>query len=994
MQSVTEQGKHTMEMKVLMRLCGDVIEEEELKKQLEENNGNVSVVLEKLVSKLMNQKVRLYFTKNNKKKSVQKFLNKKKKTEIQVKTCIARHKSQKIKMNKIKDNQELKKDGESEQKLDKLHKEDEKVEIGETKPGINVQGYCVNQDCLAARAKLPVWVNLGFGDASFHSDRTNYRCPDCAQATVTSVVKALFFNSEHSICASDTSIPVKDNHYQCFYIIKPGLSYDLKSKKIRQHATSLEDLIMKSEDAMTSNEILNLVAELQKYLITVVKPSKVKDKVRLLEKIQCDYNGDYNQVFDVGRFTILCDNATKLQTAVAVMKKAEQFNLIVSEDKDFFERQSKTHHRFHNIKLYVPKHDVYVEMQATLKNFTTLEGYTVIENPKLSHLFYEHIRAWKPNNSEEEDLKQASDDTLTKINDIICEWMDEKGIQKMANRYKSNSDIGVLKPPQLSKKTEIEINNNVSLKMIQFVYEQLCKFTPEKVKGKAIYMVLYEYYKKYIVGDKNPASCADFALLLQEARKQEMEEDIAISQALETYIPLQANNYPHMDNDDNKNQDTYDCHQHVITFLEKEKEKEEENKNEQQQQRKAMIIQGKSGSGKSIFCRHLENTLWNNYISNSNNRIPVYISFSKVYDDQNEKDIILQALQGKHISKEIMDAIREKVSFVFIMDGFDEIFDFYRKNENEQYFYDRFNLSQWNAKVIVTCRSKVLNDDDIKSTLIGTNKNDTSMMYLWPFTKQQMSNYIEKFATMKSKSSNKMNNEDNDWTPKQYEETLNNYSNLQKMVEEPFLLQLILSVLPSLVKRYGIGSRITKAQVYEVFNEQWIDIHTQNITSKLAELRMKMDTSKVKATLKQYCLDLGFAMFIQGNQVAIESDFHYEDNHETWSKLDPIIENENTSIVDKKTEMKTANEGESSKTKDAWERYFSGDSVAKYVLRRVGGNKYQFLHKSCQEFYAAQKIILDIISWKPIISGDSVNNQQFQKQFKTHAQSSFSIVNY
>ncbi|ETO04850.1 hypothetical protein RFI_32546, partial [Reticulomyxa filosa] len=222
---------------------------------------------------------------------------------------------------------------------------------------------------------------------------------------------------------------------------------------------------------MMSNEILNLVAELQKYLITVVKPPKVKDKARLLEKIQYDYNDDYNQVFDIGRFTILCDNSTKLQTAVAVMKKAEQFNLIVSEDKDFFDKQSKTHHRFHNIKLYVPKYDVYIEMQATLKNFTTLEGYTVIENPKLK----------------EDDLKQISDETLTKINDIICEWIDDKSIQKLANRYKSHLEIGILKPSQLSNKNELEIKNNMSLKMAQFIYEQLCKFTPEKIKGKAIY---------------------------------------------------------------------------------------------------------------------------------------------------------------------------------------------------------------------------------------------------------------------------------------------------------------------------------------------------------------------------------------------------------------------------------------------------------------------------------------------------------------------------
>ncbi|ETO02718.1 hypothetical protein RFI_34695 [Reticulomyxa filosa] len=95
------------------------------------------------------------------------------------------------------------------------------------------------------------------------------------------------------------------------------------------------------------------------------------------------------------------------------------------------------------------------------------------------------------------------------------------------------------------------------------------------------------------------------------------------------------------------------------------------------------------------------------------------------------------------------------------MDGFDEIFDKYNdnNNNNEKYFYNRFNLNQWNADVIVTCRSKVLNDNDINTTLIGTNKNQSitnSMMHLWPFTKQQMSNYIEKFVKIMIGQQNNM----------------------------------------------------------------------------------------------------------------------------------------------------------------------------------------------------------------------------------------------
>ncbi|ETO01173.1 hypothetical protein RFI_36267, partial [Reticulomyxa filosa] len=129
-----------------------------------------------------------------------------------------------------------------------------------------------------------------------------------------------------------------DNNYQCLYSIKSGLSYELKANKIKQHAKSIEDLRERSENAMTSIEIKNLVTELQKYEITVVKSHSLKGNEKLLEKIQTDYSGDFNQAFDIGRFTILCDNSTKLQTAVTFMKKADQFNLVVSEDKDFFDR--------------------------------------------------------------------------------------------------------------------------------------------------------------------------------------------------------------------------------------------------------------------------------------------------------------------------------------------------------------------------------------------------------------------------------------------------------------------------------------------------------------------------------------------------------------------------------------------------------------------------------------------------------------------------------
>ncbi|ETO07527.1 hypothetical protein RFI_29865 [Reticulomyxa filosa] len=60
MQHDEDQGQYPTELRALIRLCGDVMEEEELKRQFEENNGNVHAIIEKIVSTLMTQKVSLH----------------------------------------------------------------------------------------------------------------------------------------------------------------------------------------------------------------------------------------------------------------------------------------------------------------------------------------------------------------------------------------------------------------------------------------------------------------------------------------------------------------------------------------------------------------------------------------------------------------------------------------------------------------------------------------------------------------------------------------------------------------------------------------------------------------------------------------------------------------------------------------------------------------------------------------------------------------------
>ena len=71
------------------------------------------------------------------------------------------------------------------------------------------------------------------------------------------------------------------------------------------------------------------------------------------EKIETEYDGDFNQVFDIGRFIILCEKEGILEAVVNVVKRAPEFNMTVSEHEDYFKKQSNTHYKIHNIKFYL-----------------------------------------------------------------------------------------------------------------------------------------------------------------------------------------------------------------------------------------------------------------------------------------------------------------------------------------------------------------------------------------------------------------------------------------------------------------------------------------------------------------------------------------------------------------------------------------------------------------------------------------------------------------
>ncbi|ETO35056.1 hypothetical protein RFI_02017 [Reticulomyxa filosa] len=185
--------KHAKEIKILARLFSEVINKEELQRQIELHNGNIELVIKDIVRQLAgNEEYSESEAKADDLKNME-----------QVRICSSFITIMSVLLVQISESNKAK----------HLEKGKEKTEIEETKPGISLQGYCTNENCLVSKGKLLVWVNLGFDSIIFVSGKTLLNCPDCKRSTITSIVKAMFYNSEHSICASGDSIHVKDNNH-------------------------------------------------------------------------------------------------------------------------------------------------------------------------------------------------------------------------------------------------------------------------------------------------------------------------------------------------------------------------------------------------------------------------------------------------------------------------------------------------------------------------------------------------------------------------------------------------------------------------------------------------------------------------------------------------------------------------------------------------------------------------------------------------------------
>ncbi|KAF9132334.1 hypothetical protein BGW39_000355 [Mortierella sp. 14UC] len=328
-----------------------------------------------------------------------------------------------------------------------------------------------------------------------------------------------------------------------------------------------------------------------------------------------------------------------------------------------------------------------------------------------------------------------------------------------------------------------------------------------------------------------------------------------------------------------------------------------------------MLILGDSGAGKSTFNRYLEHQMWEVY--KTGDRIPLYINLPAL--DRPEKDLVGEQLRVFDMPENVIWELKQHRQFLLICDGYDE--SQLTSNLHTTNLLNR--PGQWNAKLLVTCRTQYLGPDyrdRFAPKVTGQYQRIANELFheavVAPFSKKQIELYVEKYVPLEPRT----------WVTKDYMDRLTTIPNLMDLVKNPFLLTLALESLPMVVEGKTNLSRIrvTRVQLYDIFVEHWLGVNKRRL------LDQKLDNAKMEAL--EALLQDGF----ERNGVLFQKELASTIFQEQGGR--PIIDYSH--IRDRTT----------------WKAQFFGFDPVKSLLRDSSllsraGNQYRFVHRSILEYF-------------------------------------------
>jgi WD40 repeat protein len=321
---------------------------------------------------------------------------------------------------------------------------------------------------------------------------------------------------------------------------------------------------------------------------------------------------------------------------------------------------------------------------------------------------------------------------------------------------------------------------------------------------------------------------------------------------------------------------------------------------------RALLLQGESGAGKTLALLDLEQKLLQARREDPTQPMPILIEL-KHFDGESVKDCVATTIREKYHLQ--ITELRQR-PVVLLLDGYDEISNNTRENP-----YRTQALHQWhNLKLIFTCRNRDLigeykywfmpyDEEGSRAELLQDYK-------IAPFTEEQINTYIEIYAQRL----------DAPYTFAEYQQHLQALPNLGQLINNPFILRILVESLPQLLIDHQEGQAITQQAIYQSFMLYWFVKHERRLRENVG-----ISTSgDLLAAFKNFSTQLAFEM-------------HKRDKVEVTYQS-------------------------SSRDTQTWERFFT-DQDEETVQARSGcplrriGDRYSFVHKSFLEYFAARYMV-------------------------------------
>ncbi|CAL6005693.1 Pentapeptide_repeats-containing protein [Hexamita inflata] len=323
-------------------------------------------------------------------------------------------------------------------------------------------------------------------------------------------------------------------------------------------------------------------------------------------------------------------------------------------------------------------------------------------------------------------------------------------------------------------------------------------------------------------------------------------------------------------------------------------------KNDEQ---KVMLIQGGAGTGKTIYCQYLITQLLQ-----SKQIVPVYISLPQL---QNwEKQMVEETLSELRFSQtEILTLQQSKTHLLFVVDGYDEVRSYKR-------LYDPNSLLNWNCKALFTCRSSHLANDKFYYKYFISAKFELKMfadLTLVHFDDKQIQDYLQRFCA-KLEQNSKLTPEWKSW--KTYQNNINQVPGLRALVQNPFILSMIVSVLPNIMQKHDTKQTLTSLDLYEAFVQQWFELEEERMYTN----NVNTDVTNLQKEYRDYSYRLASKMM---DSVKTVVEYNKDDKQNPWRQFfdqnDPRV-----------------------------------TTVRRGVPLNISQRFYSFIHKSIQEYFVAK----------------------------------------